>query len=147
MTENDYIDAVNSVLAEYSEGAIRRIRETITVLPQKATRMTFDVFVDQDGEGFLDVRIGLDGPDLFVLNKAISAHADLFKTRMTESGLNPPLPQMDSQEEAFSVQHTLTDCAAKWIATIWKEHGLDSPIPVEITSPEGYGTVFPMVLR
>lgn len=147
MTRNEYIQAVRQVLDEHTERAASELTAALAIVPAKARQITLDIFVDQDGEGFLDVRVALDGPDLYVLNRAIASRALLFETRMTENGLVPNLPLMNPDNEEFSVQHALTDCAAAWLKSVWSraEHS-DCQLPVVIKSPEGYGTTVPFPL-
>lgn len=98
--------------------------------------------VDQDGEGFLSIRVHLSGPDLYVLNKAIASTAQLFDTTMTSEGLAPPLPLMSPGEDAFAVTDALCDCAVEWIRDRWGKFEVDGArIPVTAASMEGYGTL------
>jgi hypothetical protein len=148
MTRDEYIREVQRVLNTATEHAASQLKHVLPLVPPRAKRMTIDVFVDQDGEGFLSVRVGLDGPDLYVLQRAITHHAVLFDTQMTELGLEPPLPLMNAGVEDFSVQDTLTDCGANWIASIWKTIDTSTTrLPVTVQSPEGYGTITPIQLK
>lgn len=147
MTRDEYIQAVRRILDEHTERAASALAQALAIVPKKATKVALDIFVDQDGEGFLDVQVGLEGPDLYVLNRAIASYAALFDTRMTEQGLVPNLPLMDPDDADFSVQDILTDCAASWLKSVWAhtEHSC-CQLPVVITSPEGYGTTVPCQL-
>lgn len=147
MTRDEYIKEVSAVLEAHREQAAAKLLAALALVPPKAVQITLDVTVDQGGEGFLSVRVGLDGPDLYVLGKAIAPHAQLFNTRMTESGLTPPLPLMDAFGEEFSVHDALTDCAASWIASIWTRLSPRVGLPVFVQSPEGYGTSTPIKLN
>src|SRR6516162_1937077 len=108
MTREEYARQVDRILEAHQEGAKAQLMAALALIPAEAKRITFEIFVDQDGEGFLDVRLGLDGPGLYGLNQAIAQHAELFGTRMTEDGLDPALPLMSPSEEAFSVHDALT---------------------------------------
>ena|SRR5579872_6377502 len=85
MDRDEYVRAVQSVLEAHRQQAASQLIAALALVPPKAKRITLDIFIDQDGEGFLDVRVGLEGPDLFVLARAIEDHADLFVTKMTET--------------------------------------------------------------
>jgi len=147
MTQDEYVRNVDTVLNAHADRARLRLTQALSVVPPQARRITIDIFVDQGGEGFLTVRVGLDGPDLYVLQRVIAEHAELFTTRMTPTGLEPPLPLMNGDEEAFSVHDTLTDCAARWVASLWNQiERHETRLPVSIESPEEYGTVTPMRL-
>jgi hypothetical protein len=147
MTRDEYMYEVNSVLDAHRHYAVSRLRAALAFVPPEAKRITLDIFVDQDGEGFLDVRVGLDGPDLYVLNKAIELYAQIFETRMTETGLAPPLPLMDAFGEEFSVHDALTDCAASWIESVWQQLSPRVGLPVMVQAHEGYGTFTPIKLN
>lgn len=148
MTEYEYRHAVTQVLVQHTQEAVSRLEAVMRQIPSQARELTIDIHVDQDGEGFLGVRVSLDGPDLYVLNKHIEENAQLFETKMTSSGLNPPLPLMEPNEEDFSVQYVLTDIGVEWVSTVWKK--IDQSRydrPASIVSPEGYGSSVPVRLK
>ncbi|HTV54876.1 MAG TPA: DUF6389 family protein, partial [Terriglobia bacterium] len=72
MTRDEYARQVERILEAHQESAKAKLVDALALIPAEATRMTFEIFVDQDGEGFLDVRVGLDGPGLYGLNRAIA---------------------------------------------------------------------------
>ena len=147
MTRDDYIHRVEAVLSEHTAQAAHRLSEALARVPSTAQKAEIQLFVDQDGEGFLDVRVSLVGPDLFVLNRAIASHAELFGTRMSEGGFVPALPLMEPGGESFSVHDALTDCAAAWVATAWEQADCAGfRLPIVVVSPEGYGTTTPFHL-
>jgi len=146
MQQHEYIQVVSSVLARHTEQAVMQLKRGLDALPGKARAVTIDVMVDQGTEGFLTVRLGVDGPDLYVLNKAIAPYASLFDTVMTETGLSPDLPLMEGTE--FDVGDVLTDCAANWLREVWQQAGhAANGLPVAVISPEGYGQSLPLLLR
>jgi hypothetical protein len=148
MTREEYIQKVEAVLNQYSHQAASRLAATFADLPPKTRKVNIEIFIDEDGEGFLTVRVVLDGPDLYVLNKAIAPHAELFGTCMTREGFDPPLPLMEPGEETFSVHDTLSDCAAAWITSIWKQTKREPlSLPVAIVTHDGYGTTTPLQLN
>lgn len=115
-------------------------------LPEKAREIQFGIFPDQDGEGTFSVVIGLDGPDLYVLNKAIEGHRHLFDVVHGETGLTPPVP-MVARDPGFCVQDAIADTAADWIEALWERAGRAvSPLPACIYADEDYGTTTPRSL-
>jgi Family of unknown function (DUF6389) len=147
MTRDEYIRRVEAVLNEHTARAASRLAAALGVVPPKAQKAEIEIFVDQDEEGLLNVRVGLVGPDLFVLNRAIADHARLFGTRMTQTGLDPALPLMEPGEESFSVHDTLTDCAASWLSTVWSQtERVGFRLPITVVSHDGYGTTTPFDL-
>ena len=148
MTREEYIQQVKAVLDAHTERAANRLAAALAAVPPKAQKVEIQIFVDQDGEGFLDVRVGLVGPDLFVLNRAIADHAELFGTRMTEEGLEPALPLMEPGGEAFSVRDTLSDCAATWLPKVWGyTKRISFLLPIVVVSHDGYGAITPFNLN
>ena len=146
--ETQYRTALSQVFSEHLEIAANRLVETIRHLPIKTRAMNIEVFPDQDGEGTFTIRVGLDGPDLYVLNKAIDEWADLFDVRLTRTGLEPAVPLMEPGAESFDVNDAIVDCSARWLQQVWES--IDNPqldVPVTVVGHEGYGTVTPLVLH
>jgi hypothetical protein len=147
MTKSEYVRAVEQVLEAHTTMAVSRLVAALANVPKKAERVTIEIFMDQDGEGFLDIRVVLDGPDWYVLQKAIASHADIFSTKMTENGLDPNLPLMCPGGESFSVHDALSDTAAAWIAKVWAMTGQqDFHLPVVAVTHDDYGTMTPLQL-
>lgn len=90
-------------LSGHLGSAANRLSQIIKHLPAKTCSIDVNVFPDQDGEGTFTIRVGLDGPDLYVLNKAIDEWADLFDVRHTSTGLEPPVPLVEPGAEGFEV--------------------------------------------
>jgi len=147
MTRDEYIQQVEVILSEHTARAASRLAAALALVPLRAQEAEIEIFVDQDGAGFLDVQFGLFGPDLFVLNQSIAEHTVLFGTHMTETGLDPPLPLMKGRGETFSVPDALTDSAASWVFSVWKNTTRGSfRLPVTVVSHDGYGTTTPFDL-
>ena len=147
MDEPEYVTEVMAVLGRHVDEARARLAKLSGLLPATAKSMEIVIFIDQDGEGFLDVRASLVGPDLYVLNKAIEEAAVLFETKMVGGELVPPLPLVDPDEDELPVQDILTDCAAEWLRVVWEgvdRHGFR--IPVAIVSHDDFGTKTPILL-
>jgi hypothetical protein len=149
MTSEDYCNEVRQVLATLRSTALDQVKACLSKLPSRATAISFLIFVDQDGEGALDVMVSLNGPDLAALASQISGISTIVNTRHTDDGFHPPFPAMDPFEDlGFSIHDVLTDEAALWIQSLWSElrpSGL--AVPVTILSPEGRGKILPLELR
>lgn len=147
MTESEYITEVRSILDEHTTAARSQLAKLPALLPDTARAIELTILVDQDGEGFLTVRVALNGPDLYVINKAIEDCSLLFDTKMVDGKLVPPMPLMDPFNENFPVHDALTDCAADWLTAVWDgadHHAIG--IPVIIVSHDGYGSRTPIEL-
>ncbi|MCH8045674.1 MAG: hypothetical protein IID44_18340 [Planctomycetes bacterium] len=148
MDELEYRTILSQVLSAHLEPAVRQLTGVLRNLPAKTRGIDIEVFPDQDGEGTFSVRVGLDGPDLYVLNKAIDEWADLFCVRHTEKGLEPPVPLMEPGAESFEVNDIVVDCAAEWVQAVWQALGDPQPtVPVTVVGHDDYGTVTPLILK
>ena len=142
MDQAHYCREVKAVLDSRLDQIRGRIQATFLALPEKAKEITLGVHVDQDGEGFLTIQVHLTGPDLYVINKAISGTATIFDTVMTRIGLDPPLPLMSPGTDDFSVADALADCAIEWLESHWL--AFQAPpvsLPISIASMDDYGSI------
>ena len=147
MTELEYVTKVRSILNEHSADAKAQLTKLPELLPEKTKAIEITIFMDQDGEGFLTVRIALVGPDLYVLNKAIDECALLFESKIVDGAMVPDLPMMDSFDEEFSVHNALSNCAATWLVEVCDTAIVSSfGIPVNIVTHDEYGTKTPIAL-
>lgn len=147
MDEAAYTAAVREVLDTLTDGALAQVQRCFAQIPASARAAVFDIFVDQDGEGFLDINVRLEGPDLTVLSRSIAGCSEIVTTRMGSAGFEPPFPMMDAFGDLpFSVHDTLTDTAEAWIREKLSGKLPLSSLPVRISSPDGYGTALPVRL-
>ncbi|NMK48640.1 DUF6389 family protein [Achromobacter sp. Bel] len=147
MNRQDYQAALRRVLDQHSDKAQARLTALIAALPEKAREIHVGIFPDQDGEGTFSVVVSLEGPDLYVLNKAVDAHRTLFDVRHTASGVTPAVPMFGLDEPAFVVQDAIVDTTADWIEALWANVGRGkSPLPGLIYGDEDAGTSMPREL-
>lgn len=148
MNQQDYQTALRRVLDRHSAKAQASLAALIAALPEKAREIHIGIFPDQDGEGTFSVVISLDGPDLYVLNKAVDAHRTLFDVRHTSTGVSPAVPTFASGGAGFVVQDAIADTAADWIETLWESAARGkSPLPGLIYGDDDAGTTMPRVLQ
>lgn len=145
MDETAYRTALRATLDAHDGPALERIRALLAALPAAAREIHVVVFPDQDGEGAFSVHVSLDGPDLYVLNRAIEPHRTLFKVIHGEEGFEPDLPMFE-RDPGFSVQDAIVDTAADWIEALWPRAGR-APVPVMIYGDEDYGSAAPRRLE
>ena len=130
MTQSDYEAELLRILRAHDATARATLTALIAALPPKAREIHIVVFPDQDGEGTFSVVASLEGPDLFVLNKAIEGHRYLFDVRHTEDGIEPEVPLFGSDEAGFDVQNVIVDTAMQWVGELWDACGRGrSPLP------------------
>ena len=141
MTQSDYEAELLRILRAHDATARATLTALIAALPPKAREIHIVVFPDQDGEGTFSVVASLEGPDLFVLNKAIEGHRYLFDVRHTQDGIEPEVPLFGSDEAGFDVQNVIVDTAMQWVGELWDACGRGrSPLPGLVYGEEGYGT-------
>ncbi len=146
MNQQDYQAALRRVLDAHTDRALRTLQGLFPRLPEKAREIQFGIFPDQDGEGTFSIVIGLDGPDLYVLNKAIEGHRHLFDVVHKASGVSPKVP-LFAREPGFCVQDAIPDTAADWLEALWEQGGRAvSPLPACIYADEDYGATTPRSL-
>ena len=148
MEENEYKIELRKVLDENSSNAIKNLNATLKSLPEKTKSIEMVIFPDQDGEGTFGVQVSLTGPDLYVLNKAISSTASLIDVIHTSEGLKPNVPLMGSFDSSFEVNDALVDVVGDWLKSIWSQSDNESiKLPVTIIADEDYGMNLPIKLN
>jgi Family of unknown function (DUF6389) len=55
MTRDECIQRVDEVLSKHTGQAATQLPATLALVPSKARKVEIEIFVDQDGEGLLDV--------------------------------------------------------------------------------------------
>lgn len=148
MTRDEFVRSLRAVLEGHSRVAAERILQTLGSIPAAARGLDFQIMPSQEGDGPFSVSASLEGPDLYVLNKAIGGCASIFAVVHTGTGLDPPVPMVDPDDVEFEVNDTIVDVAAEWLQQVWR--GLEIPaegIPVRIVGEEGWGTKTPVALR
>lgn len=147
MNQDEFISSLLSELDKQSESAVALMIAVVKRLPEKAKELHFVIFPGQDGDGFFSVRASLSGPDLYVLNKAISDVADILDPRFTEEGVEPDIPIVSPFAVEFSVNDLIVDCVSSWLERLWVRSGIsDTQVPVYILGHDDYGTETPIQL-
>ncbi len=59
MTRDEYIQQVEAVLNEHTAQAASRLSAALALVPPRTQEAEIEIFVDEDGEGFLNVQLGL----------------------------------------------------------------------------------------
>ena len=149
MKKEEYKNLLEKELIKNSEDALSAMKATIAALPEKSKHLYFEIFTSQDRDGFFSIRANLDGPDLYVLNKAIDNVADIFDPKFINGELKPFIP---TTANPFKIEYELNDvavdCAAKWLSELWKQLDSNSvSVPVSIVGHDDYGTTTPITLK
>ena len=128
--------------------AVRRLRALVDALPDAAEEVVVTVFPDQDGEGTLDVVVSLDGPDAFVLDRAVEPFRTLFEVVHGEDGPVPAVPLVAPGRAAYDARDLVVDTAAAWVVEVWDAAARGrSRLPGRVEGHDGYGTRVPLALE
>ncbi len=139
LTEADYKAALKSILRAHTSPALEKLHAIKQSLPEKTRQLWVGIHPGQDGEGFFDVMVHLDGPDIYVLNKAIAPHRSLFEIRYVDGHMQPDVPMFDPDEPEFSVNDAIVDSCMEWIETLWPQlEGVG--LPACVFREEGYAS-------
>jgi hypothetical protein len=140
MTADEYKTVLQSILQVHSQLALEHLNAIKHALPQKARQVMVGVHPGQSEEGFFDIVVHLEGPDLYVLHKAIERHRLLFEVKCIDGQMRPDVPMFDPDEAAFSVNDVIVDICMEWIEGLWQRLG-GLGLPSFVFGEEGYGTV------
>lgn len=138
---DEYKRVLLAVLRADTDAALSKLQKINGCLPEKTRAIRIMVHLPQDAEGMFSVWLHLDGPDLFVLNKAISDFRSLFEIRFVHGAVTPHVPLFDPFDQPFSVNDAIVDIAMVWLKEVWVAFGgMSRRLPVTIAGEDGYGT-------
>jgi len=141
MNEQEFINALKSELEKHSESVIEKWKKVLSILPSETKAVSVIISPTQDGDGIFDVFVSLDGPDLYVLNKKIRDHYQLFSPVHTQNGIEPYIPDLDPFDVDFEVNDTVVDTVLPWLQILWEKVKSEQiSVPVGIYGDEGYGS-------
>lgn len=131
-----------AILRAHSEQALKTLRALDAAIPEKTRAIHIGIHPNQEQDGTFSIMIHLDGPDLYVLNKAIDAHRYLFEVRYGEDGCaEPEVPLFSPFHLPFEVNDVIVDTCFLWLEELWKCFGgTKSNLPVEVFGEDGYGS-------
>src|ERR1700739_2329425 len=124
-------------LNKNESNVIEKINRLLKNIPVKAKMLNLQIFPSQDGDGMFSIYAGVDGPDLYVLSKAIKEYADIFNPKHTANGIVPYIPTIYNSNVDYDVNDVIVDCTAKWLESVWEKiNKTNLQIPVYITADE-----------
>ena len=141
MNEQEFTDALKAELEKYSAEVIKKWKKVLSILPEETKAVSVIISPTQDGDGIFDIFVSLDGPDLYVLNKKIREHYQLFSPIHTLNGIEPYIPDVDPFDVDFEVNDTVVNIVLPWLEKLWV-HVKDGKlsVPIGIYGDEGYGS-------
>ncbi|WBU64592.1 DUF6389 family protein [Paracoccus aerodenitrificans] len=138
---DEYKRVLLAILRAHTSTALSMLQSINRCLPEKTRSVRIMVHVPQDAEGMFSVVVHLDGPDLFVLNKAIGDFRYLFDVRVVNGAITPDVPLFDPFDQPFSVNDAIVDIAMVWVKELWATFGgMKVHLPVTIEGEDGFGS-------
>lgn len=148
MDASAYAAALRTQLDRVTDAAAAKLERIVAAAPEAAEELQLLVFPDQDGEGGFSIVATLEGPDAYVLNRAIEADRTLFEVRHGAQGPTAPVPMFAPGRAGFEVRDVIVDAASGWLEELWARSARGrSPIPGYIAGIDGWGTVAPVELE
>jgi hypothetical protein len=141
MNEQEFINALQAELKKHSAGVVEKWKKVLSILPDETKAVEVIISPTQDGDGIFDIFVSLDGPDLYVLNKKIRDHFQLFSPVHTSDGVDTYIPEVDPFDVDFEVNDVVVDTVMPWLEGLWAEVSAEEvSVPVCIYGEEGYGS-------
>ena len=131
------------ILHAHSERAQETLHQLKLALPDKAVSVQIGIHPSQDPDGIFSVVAHLDGPDIYVMTKAIDGCRVLFEVRFQDGVLVPDVPTFDPFSTAceFEINDVIVDTAAEWLEDLWARfEGLAPGVSVFVFGEDGYGS-------
>ena len=138
MNKDSYMNDLLACLDKNRETIKSKLQLAIQSIPEKTKAMHIGIFASQDGEGMFSIYINPEGPDLYVLQKALGDKADIYDPGFKDYGDELGVPYIERDEVDFDVNHTLALTVAIWLNEIWVE--IEKPqglIPFHVFAVEG----------
>jgi len=92
---DEYKRVLPAVLRAHTDAALSKLQKINRCLPEKTRGIRIMVHLPQDADGMFSVMVHLDGPDSFVLDKAIGDFRSLFDVRVVHGAVTPHVPLFD----------------------------------------------------
>jgi hypothetical protein len=133
MTREEFQRQLLNELNKHKSVIAEKIDRLIENIPEKAKTLDLQLFPSQDGDGMFSICASVDGPDLYVLNKAIKDYAYLFDPIHTQEGISPHIPTIGGIAVDFNVNDLVVDSVSHWLTSVWeKTYKAQLLIPVYI---------------
>ena len=132
MTEENYRKELIDSLNREKNSIISNINAFLQKIPTEAVRVNIIISPRQDGEGQFDIHGGLNGPDLYVLNKKVEDWTSILDITHRINGFEPNFPMVDPFSIEYYVNDIIDEVCSKWINDNWNEID-DSKVNVGIS--------------
>ena len=132
MTEENYKVELIKSLDRESKSILANINSFLQKIPSEAIRVNIIISPSQDGEGGFCIHGGLNGPNLYGLNKRVENWTNILDIKDGINGFEPDFPMVDPFSVNFYVNDIIEKVFAKWLNNHWDEID-DSKVGVGIS--------------
>lgn len=132
MTEKAYKEELNKSIDKEKDLILRNLNSFLQQVPPEAIRVNIIISPSQDGDGSFCIHGGLNGPNLYVLNKQIEDWNTIIVIKNTSLGFDLDFPMLDPFSLDFYANDVIDQVFIKWFDDHWNEID-DSKISVAIS--------------
>ena len=132
MTKENYIKQLIEALDRDKNSIILNINSFLQKIPKEAVRINIIISPNQDGEGDFCIHGGLNGPDLYHLNKKVEDWTKILEIKHGIEGLIPDYPMVDPNSIDYYVNDLIEKEFVKWFNSNYSEID-DSKINIGIS--------------
>ena len=132
MTKENYIKELINALNREKSTILSNLNSFLQKIPHEAVRVNIIISTSQDGEGDFCIHGGLNGPDLYHLNKKVEDWTNILEIKKGTNGFKPDFPMVDPFSIDYYVNDLIEKEFIKWYDTNYSEID-DSKVNVGIS--------------
>lgn len=121
MNEEEYKNKLIKALDREKISILSNLNSFLQKIPSEAVRVNIIISPSQDGEGDFCIHGGLNGPDLYVLNKKVEEWTNILDIKHGIHGFEPNFPMVDPFSVDFYANDIIEKVCTKWIHDHWSE--------------------------
>tara|TARA_R110002050_G_scaffold219229_1_gene355170 strand:+ start:1035 stop:1451 length:417 start_codon:yes stop_codon:yes gene_type:complete len=132
MTKENYIKELTKAFNCEKNSILSNLNSFLQKIPPEAVRVNIIISPSQDGEGDFCIHGGLNGPDLYVLNKKVEDWTNILEIKHGTDGFKPDFPMVDPFSIDYYVNDLIEKEFVKWYDSNYNEID-DSKVNVGIS--------------
>lgn len=121
MTIENYTKELIEALNREKDSILSNINSFLQKIPTEAVRVNIIISPSQDGEGDFCIHCGLNGPNLYVLNKTVEDWTNILDIKHGINGFEPNFPMVDPFSVEFNTNDIIEKTCIEWINSHWEE--------------------------
>ncbi|MEO9953131.1 DUF6389 family protein [Nonlabens sp.] len=132
MTEKTYEEELYKSFDKEKVLILKNLNSFLRQVPPEAIRVNIIISPNQEGDGSFCIHGGLNGPNLYVLNKQVEDWNTIIVIKNTSLGFDLDFPMLDPFSLDFYANDVIDQVFIKWFDDHWNEID-DSKITVAIS--------------